>query len=464
MKKISLSFLFVWFSLVSMAQTETYDLLTYTPPKGWKKETKENLVAYTTINNAKATWCQIVVYKSTTSKGSIEQDFLSEWSELVDKPYHLAKPSEVTAVTDADGWKLKGGTGIFKFNGADALVMLTTMSGSGRVVSITTQTNSDSYQAALESFMGSVKLQKMQNQAPATNTVASTATKNQPVKPQPAPVAVKSNYKFNTTNFDDGWVAVEQTDWVQVTKGNLKILIHYPIAEDKVYHSDIDKQTRLFWDLLVAPRYSNLQNFKVYYNSSYEPANVAHGNVTDKSGRQVYVVLFKKAKSLWMEFVMPDKNTFVQNFGIDLDKIDNFFSEWNTLLKMNGYNKFAVAASDLTGKWTTSFTGIQQYVNVYTGADAGMSSHSSAQTFVFTGNTYNWQINVASGFVGAMKFQNAKSRGQFKSVNNWQVFFSEMEGKPKTYNAYFSCVKGARILWLEDTGYAIGYTAYAKSE
>ena len=48
-------------------------------------------------------------------------------------------------------------------------------------------------------------------------------------------------------------------------------------------------------------------------------------------------------------------------------------------------------------------------------------------------------------------------------LNNWQIYFSDMEGKPKTYNAFFSCVKGARILWLQDTGYG-GYSAYGKSE
>ena len=31
--------------------------------------------------------------------------------------------------------------------------------------------------------------------------------------------------------------------------------------------------------------------------------------------------------------------------------------------------------------------------------------------------------------------------------------FFEMEGKPKTYDAYFSFVKGGRILWMNDAQY-----------
>ena len=47
--------------------------------------------------------------------------------------------------------------------------------------------------------------------------------------------------------------------------------------------------------------------------------------------------------------------------------------------KMANYNKFAVAASDLNGKWTNDFSGMTQYVNAYTGADAGANTHASNQ-------------------------------------------------------------------------------------
>jgi hypothetical protein len=134
------------------------------------------------------------------------------------------------------------------------------------------------------------------------------------------------------------------------------------------------------------------------------------------------------------------------------------------LANMNGYNRFAVAASDLYGKWTTSFSGMTQYVNVYTGADAGATSFSSAQSFQFSSNTYHWELSSAGGVVGNLKFQGAKSDGKHSVPNNWQIYFSDLEGKPKTYNAYFSCIKGARMLWLEDTSYAIGYTGFGKKE
>ena len=57
------------------------------------------------------------------------------------------------------------------------------------------------------------------------------------------------------------------------------------------------------------------------------------------------------------------------------------------------------------------------------------------------------------GFVGNIKFQNAKSAGKFSMTGNWQVNFSDIEGKPRSYPVYFTCIKGARVLWIDGTGF-----------
>lgn len=68
-----------------------------------------------------------------------------------------------------------------------------------------------------------------------------------------------------------------------------------------------------------------------------------------------------------------------------------------------------------------------QYVNVYTGAEAGANTHASNENFEFgTGNTYKWNLGVASGFVVNIKCQSVKSAGKFTVLNNWQVKFSDI--------------------------------------
>jgi hypothetical protein len=296
-------------------------------------------------------------------------------------------------------------------------------------------------------------------------TPKESATQKVVTVPTPAP---PSGFTFSTINFDDGWVSTVREDWVEATKNNVKVLIHYPNETTSKYISDSDEAKRIAWNTLVAPRYSNLQNYFVAKCAlSYIEGSFVSGTLTDnQTGQTVYLALFKRDSSPWIEFIAPNINAFGQGTGFNVAVLNDYVrnEEWDALQKFEGYNKFAVAASDLTGTWTNNFGGYTQYVNAYTGADAGMNTHSSTQTFEFLADgSYNWSIGVASGFVGNIKFSGAKSSGKFSNPNNWQIHFSELEGKPRLYNAYFSCVKGARILWLQDTGYG-DYSSYGRRE
>jgi hypothetical protein len=452
------------FILGGKAQTkETFDITSYIPPKGWSKNAKSTVVGYTITDNSTGGWCQIGIYKSTSTKGSIQLDFENDWKELVAVPYKISDSPRVTEVPGEDGWKIKSGGVKFTFNDKAATAILTTFSGYGKVVSITATTNSDKYGADIQSFISSIVLFKPGsihpsdgNRGPVTNTNKTEKTSN-----------ISGSYAFSTTNFDDGWVSTQKSDWVEVAKGNLKVLIHYPNKATDEYITDRDIASKTGWNTLVAPRYSNLKNYFVFNNTlDPEEPQIISGDVTENSsGKNVFVALFKRGKSGWIEFICPDKASFIKNFSVDQSKLEYYttFETWEPLKQMASYNKFAVAVSDFVGKWTNDFSSIQQYVNIYTGFDAGMSTYQSRQDFEFSnGSNYKWTLSVASGMVGNIKGQTIKSNGNFSLASNWQVNFSDMEGKPKTYDAYFSCIKGSRILWLSDTAYP-GYTAFGKA-
>lgn len=253
----------------------------------------------------------------------------------------------------------------------------------------------------------------------------------EPVKPQ---AVVTGQFAFNTTNFDDGWTAIEQPDWVEVTKGNIKVLLHYP-KEGTIFPADPEPLTNAAWNILVAPRYSNLRNYKTAYITTYNRPYLGMGYLTENSsGKDVFVLLFRQGETGWIEFIAPDKNSFIQQFKLDPETVqwDTDSDLMNPLSFMKTYNKFAVAASDFKGKWTSDFSGIQQLYNVYTGDYAGMHTNQSNEEFVFgAGSTYNWKLLVVNGMVGNMKFNQVKSAGKFSILNNWQVYFSDIEGKPK---------------------------------
>ena len=272
---------------------------------------------------------------------------------------------------------------------------------------------------------------------------------------QPVPTSAPSGFAFSTTNFDDGWISTIQEDWVEVKKGNIKVLLHYP-KEGTVFPADPEPLTNGAWNILVAPRYKNLKKYKTTYISTYNRPYLGMGYATEiATEKNVFIVFFLQERA-WIEFIAPDKNTFIQQYKFDPETI-----QWDSesdlmipLANMTRYNKFAIAASDLKGKWTSDFTGIQQMYNVYTGQYAGMNMNQSNEEFNFNeGNTYSWKLLVVKGMVGDAKYTEVKSSGKFEVPNNWQVKFSMIETRARTYHAYWSCIKGARILNLLDADY-----------
>ncbi len=287
-----------------------------------------------------------------------------------------------------------------------------------------------------------------------TNQVNTVPVNNQQAIQNISNTAAKQDgFAFTTTNFDDGWTGTVQEDWVEVTKGNIKVLLHYP-KEGTIFPADPEPMTNAAWNILVAPRYSNLKNYKTAYISTYNRPYLGMGYATENSsGKEVFIVLFHQGQTGWIEFITPDKNTFMQQYKLDPETVrwDTESELMNPLAQMQGYNRFAVAATDFNGRWTSDFTGIQQMYHVYTGQYAGMNMNQSNEEFDFkAGNSYNWKLLVVNGMVGNTKFNQVKSAGTFSVPGNWQIQFSIIEDRPRTYNAFFSCIKGARILNLLD--------------
>ncbi len=446
---------FLFFSGCSFSQQQTYDMFRFTAPKKWVKKVQENNLIFSVTDSRAHTWAQIDIVKSTASKGSMEADFESEWKSLVTDRYGVAgEPLEIDTQS-YNGWKVWSGLGKFVFNNDTSSVLLSTFSNGIRCASFILLSNTTSYGKILEEFVGSVTLV-----APPTQQAAVSETSPQQHVPS---VPVATGFQFNTTNFDDGWVSVVKEDWVEATKGNIKVLLHYPREEDKKYYTQYSEQVSVFWNLLVAPRYSNLRHYYTpTYMTSSQPGYFAAGLLTDNAtGKDVWVALFSKEKSGWIEIITPDKKTFVDNFGVD--EPQQYFGDWDRLSALSALNKFAVGEKDLEGEWSNNFFGSTSYYNVYSGIYAGSTTFTSNVTYQFSKNkTYNWHLAMGNGATGSTtRVDQAKASGKWKMLNNWQLWCSEIEREQKTYNVYFSCIKGGRVLWMQDISYG-SYTAYGK--
>lgn len=435
------------------AQQQQFDLVRYTVPKNWKKESSASAVQLSTENTRDGSYCVIMIMKSLPGEKNARNNFNAAWETVVKELVKVTSAPQVQDPSVENGWEAISGVAPFENEGQKGVALLVTSTGYDKMVNILILTNSNSYESQMTAFLESVSLDKP---AGGTNT-GSQAGKSVTAPPSSGSTkAINDGFAFSTTNFDDGWTGTVQSDWVEVTKGQIKVLLHYP-KEGTIIPADPEPHVVNAWNILVAPRYSNLRNFRTAYISTYDRPYLGMGSLTDnKTGKSVYVVFFRRGSSGWIEVVSPDKNSFIQQYRFDPETIQwDSETDWLTpLANMASYNKFAVAASDLRGNWTSDFTGMQQMYNVYTGQYAGMNVHQSSQTFQFgSGQTYNWNLVAVNGMVGNMKFDNAKSSGKFTVPNNWQIRFSDIERKPKTYHAHFSCIKGGRILHLLDAEY-----------
>ncbi|UYQ93414.1 hypothetical protein MKQ68_25360 [Chitinophaga horti] len=282
-----------------------------------------------------------------------------------------------------------------------------------------------------------------------------TACKKEENEPTDGPHNPPVTFKYDVTNFNDGWTSTIKPDWVQVTKGDMKVLLHYP-KEGTVFPADPDVLVAAAWNILVAPRYSNIRNYKSDYISDFERPEFGMATVTENAtGKSVFVVLYRKAAG-WIECVSPDKQAFINEFGFDPEAVPNDYaavSISNKVQNMLGYNRFAVAATDInnTGKWSDQYSSNTFYYSYYTGSLVGSSTYTSAQFFVFGKNqSYYWELSAANSSGGQTTFVQAKSNGNFKSINEWQIQCSDIEGRPKTFDVYFSALKNGRALFMND--------------
>lgn len=303
----------------------------------------------------------------------------------------------------------------------------------------------------------------------AAKPATTSGTNNTPVAPPkptpapapkpaaPAPTSHAGRFQFHTTNFDDGWTATEKPDWVEVTKGNTTVLLHYANKAIDMSSADSKTITANAWDVLVAPRYKSMSNFYLFGgNISYNRTTAVSANMVDHQGRNLYVVLFRKGNSNWLEFITPDKTAFTTQFGMDVSATNNenlIYSEeaqWEPMLAMQNRNKFAVAASDLVGHWNESSGA---YANMYytsTGNYAGMNAiTNNAQFWMETSGTYRSEHKGTSGMVGSTQFFQEKYNGKYVMLSNWQLSLSNrFNGKTETYWCQFEIVRGGRILHL----------------
>lgn len=107
---------------ISVFAQKTYDVIAYTPPKGWTEKQGNSNIAYSRIDGG--SWAQIAIYKHRSSEGDIQTDFDKDWNELVATGRAISAPEKTEPAT-AKGFTVMSGSGIWQYNGSNVATMLT---------------------------------------------------------------------------------------------------------------------------------------------------------------------------------------------------------------------------------------------------------------------------------------------------------------------------------------------------
>ena len=86
------------------AQTQTYDIATFSPPSGWKVERRQNSLVFTDIDETAKTYCILGLYASRAESGSSRDDFVQEWEALVRRGFSAGAPHCRSSSADSSPW------------------------------------------------------------------------------------------------------------------------------------------------------------------------------------------------------------------------------------------------------------------------------------------------------------------------------------------------------------------------
>lgn len=153
-----------------MAQKESFDLATYSRPKGWLKNTTEDAVQFSKEDAAKGIYCIITLYKSTPSIGDSKKNFDAAWEAIVKETVTVSTDPEMQPVANEDDWEIQSGYAAFDHDGNKGIAMLVNATGFKKMVNVVILTNTDVFEKDITAFLESISVKKpVMTSEPATS-------------------------------------------------------------------------------------------------------------------------------------------------------------------------------------------------------------------------------------------------------------------------------------------------------
>jgi hypothetical protein len=242
---------------------------------------------------------------------------------------------------------------------------------------------------------------------------------------------------------------------VQVTKAETEIRLYYVNDALEKQRPNTVEPEAWYWNKIVEPAFTAPSPQK-WIQVTYPVIYFYEGDAIDKTtGKQVYIsmkVIYEGGARVVVA-IANNKAVYQQQYPHP-----------NDLNRMLGYNKFAVALSDIVGTWIKNGGNGVEYYNAYTGGYTGMSAISTTDEFRFVGDgKYQSTHRYANSNNGGTQFGGMDYKGLI-TVNEWELLATNrVGGKTKKFWCQLEAIKGGYLLILTDSDYEpLKYVLYRK--
>ncbi|OSZ76819.1 hypothetical protein CAP36_10305 [Chitinophagaceae bacterium IBVUCB2] len=151
-------------------QKKIFDVLSYTPPKGWQQQQNEGGVQLSVTDKETGGYAIALITKATATDATPYENFNTDWDKLVKASVEVSTKPALQDPVKENGWDIISGTANYTDGEQKGLATLLTATGGGQMVSVVLMTNSNQYQNELLAFINSLNLAK------ASATVANNKT------------------------------------------------------------------------------------------------------------------------------------------------------------------------------------------------------------------------------------------------------------------------------------------------
>ncbi|NML23958.1 hypothetical protein HHL16_23960 [Pseudoflavitalea sp. G-6-1-2] len=158
MKPLTLLLMVTLFASDSFAQKQTFDLLTYTVPKGWDQQTSSTGVQLSTKDPGNGQYAAAVIVGTVAAIGTSTENFHNNCEKLVKGTVTVHEKPAMQEPQRENGWDIISGQANYTDGSNKGLVTLITASANGKMISVILLTNSANYQDDLLSFINSIEL------------------------------------------------------------------------------------------------------------------------------------------------------------------------------------------------------------------------------------------------------------------------------------------------------------------